>query len=65
MWAILSKEDNSTIIGVLPPDVTKERYDNCAKEFTLVLCTIETGTGHIPGYYENGKFYKGKKVIQI
>ncbi len=63
MWAILSKEDNSTIIGVLLPDVKQEMYDNCAKEYTLVLCTQETGNGYIPGYYENGKFYKGKKVI--
>jgi len=63
MWAILSKKDNSTIIGVLPPDVTKEMYDNCAKEYILVLCTEETGFGYIPGYYENGKFHKGEKVI--
>jgi hypothetical protein len=63
MWAILSNEDDSTIVGVLPPDVTKEMYDKCAKEHTLILCTVETGIGYIPGYYENGKFYKGKKVV--
>ena len=63
MWAILSEIDNSTIIDMLPPDVIKEKYDECTKKHTLILCTPETGLAYIPGYYENGKFYKGKKGI--
>jgi len=59
MWAVLDK-DNKTIIGALPPDATQEQYDEVAKTNTLIPVTIETGPGYIPGYYENGKFYKGR-----
>jgi hypothetical protein len=59
MWAVLDN-DNKTIVGCLPPDATEEQYKETAKTYTLVPVTMETGPGHIPGYYENGKFYKGR-----
>lgn len=60
MWAILDPSDNKTIISVLPPDTSKDRVEEISKTYTLILVTAETGTGYIPGYYENGKFYKGR-----
>lgn len=59
MWAVLDN-DNKTVIGVLTPDTTEEQYKETAKKHTLILVTPETGNGHIPGYYENGKFYQGR-----
>ena len=59
MWAVLDT-DSKTVIGVLPPDATEEQYKETIKTHTLIPVTMETGPGHIPGYYENGKFYKGR-----
>ncbi len=59
MWAVLDK-DNKTVIGALPPDTTEEQYNEVAKMHTLIPVTIENSPGYIPGYYENGKFYKGR-----
>jgi hypothetical protein len=59
MWAVLDA-DNKTVIGCLPPDATEEQYKETAKTHTLIPVTMETGPGHIPGYYEDGKFYKGR-----
>ncbi len=59
MWAVLDS-DSKTIIGVLPPDATEEKYNEVAKTNALIPVTLETGPGHIPGYYENGKFFKGR-----
>lgn len=59
MWAILDKNDNKTVVGVLPPDADSNYYKKIKKEHTLILMTQETGLGYIPGYYKNGKFYKG------
>lgn len=59
MWAVLDA-DNKTVIGVLTPDATEEQYKETAKTYTLIPVTMETGPGHIPGYYLNGKFYQGK-----
>ena len=59
MWAVLDS-DNKTVIGVLPPNATKEQYEEIAKTYTLIPVTIETGPGHVPGYYQNEKFYRGR-----
>jgi len=59
MWAVLDN-DNKTIVSCLPPDTTEEQYNEVAKTNTLILVTVETGPGYIPGYYKDGKFYKGK-----
>jgi len=60
MWAVLDNEDNKTIISVLLPDTPIDKVEEVSKTHTLILVTPETGTGYIPGYYENGKFYKGR-----
>jgi hypothetical protein len=59
MWAILGT-DNKTVIGVLPPDIVQEVYEEYEKKHVLILVTPETGLGYIPGYYKDGKFYKGE-----
>ena len=59
MWAVLDT-DNKTVISALMPDTTEEQYNEVAKTHTLIPVTMETGPGHIPGYYEDGKFYQGR-----
>lgn len=60
MWAVLDNQDNKTVVGVLPPDTPIDKVEEVSKTNTLILVTFETGVGHIPGYYENGKFHKGR-----
>jgi len=60
MWAVLDPSNNKTILSVLLPDTPIEKVEEISKTHTLVLVTQETGVGHIPGYYENGKFHKGR-----
>jgi len=60
MWAVLNPINNKSILSVLPPDTPKDKVQEISKTHTLILVTPQTGVGYIPGYYENGKFYKGR-----
>ena len=59
MWAVLG-EDQTTVTSVIMPDTPYEEVLIEAENNTLILVTEETGNGYIPGYYKDGKFFKGR-----
>lgn len=58
MWSVLDKEDNETVIAVMPPDAPQYELERMEKEgFTLIEMTLENSPGYIGGKYIEGKFY--------
>ena len=52
-----------TVTSVIMPDTPYAEVLIEAENNTLILVTEETGNGHIPGYYKDGKFFKGRVGI--